>query len=112
MTRSLATQPVLHANAVVDVTSAILPAVALMVMPPLASGVGSAGAAALLPSASCTRKNRPGAIVPVSAVTCHDDPAADAYCTLQPVTSTGALPRFCNSMKSFRSGAPELPPPP
>jgi len=36
---------------------------------------------------------------------------ADAYWTVQPLTSTGALPRLTSSTKSFVNGAPVLPPP-
>src|SRR4051812_4563892 len=39
-------------------------------------------------------------------------PVLDAYCTDHPARLTGALPRLYNSMKSFFSVAPELPPPP
>jgi hypothetical protein len=42
----------------------------------------------------------------------HVVPAADAYWTDQPATSTGDVPRFVSSMKSLVYGAPELPPPP
>ena len=50
--------------------------------------------------------------MPVSAVTCQVAPAAEAYCTLHPLTSTGLAPPLYSSMKSFVSVAPLLPPPP
>src|SRR5215212_7569758 len=49
---------------------------------------------------------------PDSAVTCHVEPAADAYWTDQPVTSTAAAELFLSSTKSLVNVAPELPPPP
>src|SRR5918997_7038932 len=51
-------------------------------------------------------------MLPDSAVTCHEVPAAEAYWTDQPVTSTAAAEVFRSSMKSLVRVAPELPPPP
>jgi hypothetical protein len=48
----------------------------------------------------------------VSGVVCHVVPAADVYCTDQPVTGIVFALRLNSSMKSLRSVAPELPPPP
>ena len=45
-------------------------------------------------------------------MTCQVVPAADAYWTDQPVTSTAAAEVFRSSMKSLVRVAPELPPPP
>jgi hypothetical protein len=45
-------------------------------------------------------------------VTCHVVPAAEAYCTLYPVSETLAPPGLNSSMKSFFNVAPEFPPPP
>src|SRR2546426_5161374 len=51
-------------------------------------------------------------MVPDSGVTCQLLPAAEAYCTLHPLRSTGSVPGLNSSMKSFLRVAPELPPPP
>ena len=59
--------------------------------------------------ASCTRWRRPGAIDPVSAVACQVVPAAEAYWTVQPLTSTAVDPRLKSSTKSLAYAAP--PPP-
>ena len=48
----------------------------------------------------------------LGGVTDHEDAVALAYCTDHPVRSTGAVPLLKISMKSFRNGAPEFPPPP
>jgi len=48
----------------------------------------------------------------VSGVTCHVLPVAEAYCTDQPLTETGAEVGLYSSMKSLRNVAPALPPPP
>src|SRR5215216_1258763 len=48
----------------------------------------------------------------VSGVTDHVEAVALAYCTDQPLKLTLVLPRLKISMKSFRKGAPEFPPPP
>ena len=48
----------------------------------------------------------------MSGVTDQVEAVALAYCMDQPVRSTGELPLLKSSMKSFRSGALELPPPP
>ena len=47
-----------------------------------------------------------------SGVTDHVEAVALAYCTDQPLRSTGVLPALKISMKSLRNGAPEFPPPP
>src|SRR5262249_11450447 len=99
-----------HVSAVPSRTSAIFPPEAARFVVPLVSGAGS-GAPTEAAEASCTRKYLPGWIVPVSGVACQLVDAADAYCTDQPVTVTGAPPRLNSSTKSFVYGAPELPPP-
>ena len=48
----------------------------------------------------------------VSGVTAQVDAVALAYCTDQPLRLTVELPVLRISMKSFRNGAPEFPPPP
>ena len=48
----------------------------------------------------------------MSGVTDHVEAVALAYCTDQPVRLTLELPRLKISIKSFRKGAPEFPPPP
>ena len=97
-------------------TTATRPAVPERAMVPVASGVGSAVAPALLPAASCTRKWPPGETVPVrDVVPLGRAPAAapaDQYCTCQPVRSTAAPLLLNSSMKSLRHVAPVLPPPP
>ena len=49
---------------------------------------------------------------PASGVRCQDEPAEEAYCTLQPSSDTVFSPVLRSSMKSLRRVAPELPPPP
>ena len=51
-------------------------------------------------------------MLPDSAVTWYEVPAADAYCTDQPVRSTGAEDVLRSSTKSLVNVAPALPPPP
>ncbi|KJY29208.1 hypothetical protein VR45_30515 [Streptomyces sp. NRRL S-495] len=51
-------------------------------------------------------------MVPDRVVLVQEDPAAEAYWTVQPVTLTGVVPRLYSSTKSLVYGAPELPPPP
>jgi hypothetical protein len=51
-------------------------------------------------------------MVPESTVVCHVAPVVEAYCTVQPVTLTGEVPRLKSSMKSFLRVVPALPPPP
>src|SRR5690348_14436917 len=51
-------------------------------------------------------------MIPDSGVACQLVPVALAYCTVQPVTSTGAVPALYSSTKSLVQVAPELPPPP
>ena len=82
-------------SAFVVLTSATLPAVALMLVEPVASGVGSVPTPFVLP-ASCMRKRRPGASVESpSAVTCQAPvPVAAAYCTDQPASGTAVVPRL------------------
>ena len=48
----------------------------------------------------------------MSGVTDQVDAVALAYCTDQPLRFTGEFPALNISMKSFRNGAPEFPPPP
>ena len=92
-------------------TSATLPALADIAMVPETSGVGI-GAPFPAPAPSWTRYAAPGAMLPVSLVTCQVAPVDDAYWTDQPLTSTGELPLLVSSTKSFVYGAPLLPPPP
>ena len=106
---------VLQVSAVVEWTSATVPAIPLMLIAPVASGVGSAPAPVLVPPSSSTRKCLPAGAVPDSGVTCQVVVApglAEMYCTDQPVRLASEPPAFCNSTKSLASGAPELPPPP
>ena len=57
--------------------------------------------------------NRFTMVVPAgSAVTAQVPPVAEAYCTDQPPTLCAVVLRFFSSMKSWRSVAPVLPPPP
>ena len=99
-------------SAVVLFTSATLPAVALILMEPVASGVGRLVVPAA-PAASCNSRYCPGCSVSVgSVVTCHEVPVELAYCTLHPATDTGEAVGLNNSIKSFLYVAPELPPPP
>ncbi len=105
--------PLGHApeSAVAEPTSAILPAVALIAIVPVASPAG--GAAPFAPPDSSTRKCCPGwSVAAGSAVTCHVAPVAAAYWTLAPASETGEPERLKSSTKSFVSGAPALPPPP
>jgi hypothetical protein len=99
-------------NAVVLLTSATFPAVALILIEPVASGVGRF-VVPPAPTASCTSRYCPGCRVSVgSDVTCHDVPVELAYCTLHPATVTGAAVELNSSTKSFLYVAPEFPPPP
>src|SRR5205085_9271168 len=110
------------ASAVVLLTSATFAAVALKLIVPVASAVGSAtpqGAfpqEAVLVAASCTRTYFPGASrqLPVeqSGVTDQLVLVAEAPCTDQPAKSTVAVPRLKISMKSFLNCALVFPPPP
>src|SRR5689334_24181768 len=87
-------------KATVLLTSATLPAVALMAIFPMALGVGRL----VVPPAPCDswiRKYCPGASEPLSAVTCHVVPAAEAYCTDHPFRFTVAPSALRISMKSF-----------
>jgi hypothetical protein len=84
-----------HVSAAAARTIATLPAVAAMFVEPVASGVGSA--APVAPPASSTRYERPGPIEPVSGVADQLVPAAVAYCTDQPVTSTADEPLLNSS---------------
>src|SRR5262249_21598912 len=98
-------------RATVLLTSATLPAVALMAILPVAFGEGKF----VVPPAPCAswmRKYCPGASEPLRAVTCHVAPAADAYCTDQPFRFTGAPSALKISIKSFLKVDPALPPPP
>src|SRR5262249_4923692 len=89
--------PAPHNRSVELVTSATLPLVALMLMPPVTSGLGS-GTEAPGPAASCTRWWIPGAIEPMRLVRCQLLPAEDAYCTVQPIRLTVDVPRLKSSM--------------
>ncbi len=74
---------VLQVNAEVECTSAIVPAVPLMLIEPVASGVGSASVPPA-PAASPTRNRPPAGTLPDSGVTCHVVVApglAEMYCT-------------------------------
>jgi len=48
----------------------------------------------------------------VKGVIDHVEAVALAYCTDHPARFTSDVPALKISMKSFRKGAPELPPPP
>ena len=50
--------------------------------------------------------------MPLSGVTCHEAPVAEAYCTLKAERSTGAPETLASSMKSRLNAPPLLPPPP
>src|SRR3954469_19254866 len=105
---------VLQVSAVCEVTSATVPAVPPRLIAPVASGAGRA-AVAPAPAASPIRYVAPGAMVPDRFVTCHvvaAPGAAEMYWTDHEASDTGAEPLLRNSMKSFLSVAPELPPPP
>src|SRR5581483_7079470 len=96
----------------VPATRATVPAVADMLMPPVACGVGSSWVPPD-PRASATRYTPPGGIDPLSGVTCHEPVAAPGwYCTDQPSTLTAASPRLRSSTKSLVYVAPLFPPPP
>src|SRR6185369_12719479 len=98
-------------SAVVALTSAILPAVALIAILPDASGVGS-GVVPPAPCDSCTSRYCPGCSVTFGRfVTCHVLPVELAYCTLYPATLVAVGVGLKTSMKSFVYVAPELPPP-
>jgi hypothetical protein len=58
-------------------------------------------AEAFAPAASWTRRYLPAGIVPEIGVAAVKDPAADAYCTDHPETSTSAVLLLNNSIKSF-----------
>jgi hypothetical protein len=95
-------------NVVALLTSAIFPAVALILIEPVASGVGRF-VVPPAPTASCTSRYCPGCRVSVgSDVTCHDVPVELAYCTLHPATVTGAAVGLNSSTKSFLYVAPEF----
>ena len=83
-------------RAVASVTTATLPPETARLLAPVASGAGSE-APTDPPDASCTRKDRPGGIDPLRAVSCQLVPAADAYCTVQPSTVTDAEPALKSS---------------
>ena len=80
-------------------TRATVPAVADMLMLPVASAVGSAVVPPVL-LASPTRYFAPAAMLPVRAVVCQvlvGFGAAGRYCTLQPSTDTAAVDRLASS---------------
>src|SRR5688572_11404903 len=82
-------------------TSATFPAVPLIAIVPVASGVGK-GVVPPAPCACWTRYDWPGARVTfVRFVRAHDVPAVAAYWTDQPFSETDAFPRLNSSMKSF-----------
>jgi len=84
-------------RAVVVLTRATLPAVALMLVEPVTSGVGSELTPFALP-APCTRYRCPGASVTfVRLVTCHEVPPAAAYCTDHPLSDCASVPRLKSS---------------
>ena len=100
-------------NAVEFLTSTTLPEPAAIAIVPVASGAGSNDAIAAART-FLDRDNtvRAASVIDVSGVTDHVDAVALAYCTDQPLRLTGEFPALKISMKSFRNGAPELPPPP
>ena len=51
-------------------------------------------------------------MLPDSVVRDHEEPPAEAYCTVQPARLTVAVPPLNSSTKSLAYGAPLLPPPP
>ena len=89
-----------------------MPPVADIAMVPVTFGAGR-GWVPPDPVDSATRYSWPGAISPVSGVTCQA-PVAEAewYCTDQPATGIGSVPRLVSSMKSVVHNEPALPPPP
>ncbi len=80
-------------SAVVVLTRATLPAVALIAMVPMASGVGRL-VVPPVPWASWIRYFVLAARVPEMGVTCQVVPVAEAYCTDQPVKLTGLPERL------------------
>jgi len=99
-------------SAVLVLTSAILPAVALIANTPVASGVGRLTVPAA-PAACCTSRYWPGLIDSAgNVVTCHVAPVALVYCTDQPSRFTAVGVLLYSSTKSLRNVAPLLPPPP
>src|SRR4051794_11107696 len=85
---------VLQVSAVAEWTSAPVPAVPLMAMLPVLSGVGSAPAEVFDPAASPIRKWAFWATLPLSGVICHvvvDPGLAEMYWTDQPVRSAAPV---------------------
>jgi hypothetical protein len=102
-------------SAVVLVTTATRPAVALIAIVPVTSAVKVPPTAP--PLASLIRKYPPagiehGPLGQMGVTWKAPVPVAELYWTDQPVTSTAVPPRLNTSMKSFCSGAPVFPPPP
>src|SRR5262245_64654870 len=83
-------------SAVESVTTATLPPETAMLLVPVASGAGRA-APTVPPEASWTRYLPPGATDPLRVVSCHVEPAAEAYWTVQPSTVTLADPALRSS---------------
>ena len=94
-------------------TSATLPAVALMLTSPVTFGVGRAVPAAP-PDARPTRKYSPGPMMPpIGAIAAQSAVlVADAYWTVQPDMSTALPVGLYSSTKSLLYVALVLPPPP
>ena len=93
-------------------TNATLPLVLLRSIVPMASAAGRGAPTPPPALPSATRRYCPIARVPVSGVTDHEPEPEAAYCTDQPVRSSGAPCRLKTSMKSVWNWAPALPPPP
>jgi hypothetical protein len=111
-------EPPLQPRGVVLLTSATLPAVALMLIGVGSVTSGAGSAAPVAPPAPCTSRRPPGARLPVSSVIWElvppklPVPVALAYCSDQPVSETELEPRLKSSTKSLLYGAPLFPPPP
>src|SRR6185369_11315823 len=92
--------------------SATLPEPAAIAIVPVASGAGSV--TPLLPPelSGMSQYSLRSSVTAFRGVTDHVDDVALAYCTDHPLRSTGDVPALNISMKSFRNGAPEFPPPP
>src|SRR5450830_360001 len=87
------------AIAAVPVTRATFPEVPDRLIEPVASGVGSAEPMAPFEN-SCTRKYCPGCRVFAGSgvMLVHEVPADEAYCTLRPLSDTGAEVGLNSSM--------------
>jgi len=108
----------LQPSGVVELTSATLPPVALMLIGVVSTVFGVGRGAPVVPPASSTNWCCPGWSTPFRGVIRFvaepkfPVPLALVYWSDQVPRSTGALPRLKSSMKSFVYGAPALPPPP